>query len=133
MSNLSQKRRKAYLFVQADLNSFNRLDMSLEHRVFSVDPHLIHRVHPLGLVRIIVVVKIGKNMSGTRIEPVSPPWKGGMITTTLTALLYGQNNDYVGVQLTVKLFYIKLQYDKLHYVNCLTPRMLVSPDDIQTL
>ncbi|KAK5774230.1 hypothetical protein RI543_004519 [Arxiozyma heterogenica] len=28
-----------------------------------------------------------KNMSGTRIEPVSPPWKGGMITTTLTAQL----------------------------------------------
>lgn len=26
-----------------------------------------------------------KNLSGTRIEPVSPPWKGGMITTTLTA------------------------------------------------
>ncbi|CDH08250.1 uncharacterized protein ZBAI_00032 [Zygosaccharomyces bailii ISA1307] len=30
--------------------------------------------------------KLPKNLSGTRIEPVSPPWKGGMITTTLTAL-----------------------------------------------
>lgn len=48
---------------------------------------------PIGVHR----VGGAKNLSGTRIEPVSPPWKGGMITTTLTA--HKENRSSNGVHL----------------------------------
>ena len=53
-------------------------------------------------------------MSGTRIEPVSPPWKGGMITTTLTArdLIFTLKVSwYTSFVVVVKFINAQLQRD----------------------